>query len=452
MKKTFLIIGALLHLIMLVNLGAHFQPGESNSLVQPVRREAHSVGGYLSPAPPPEERDRNFIESRHYQKKENSLKKMTLQALPKRETNNFGLERLIRDLTRTDPGGDFFQLYAGGIALKLGVNIFEEPIAGTDPSLLKRVRNSAPFHPPNRYPPVVIQSLGRLLTLFTPWNAYWFWIVVHELFWMGLLFMGSHLVEPGNRGLVWFFGLSFLPWYAELYMGQTTFLVCWSLVGALFFLKDNRPWRAAAAWAVGLCVKPLGLLFIPPFFRTMGLRALIGAVSLSAGLSAPYFLSHPGEFRLFFSWAFGQELPMGVGSCGGLNFIYHLTYIDYLIPVFTVLVIALSLYGTYTSHFFKGRLGDGAFLWLMTYFLIYAHVWEHHYILMVPGMVFLLAEGRKKAALILYATTAVPSLFWLFGDSLNWSRESIYILWKALPAFGGYAYMLKESVFMGEEG
>ncbi len=67
--------------------------------------------------------------------------------------------------------------------------------------------------------------------------------------------------------------LAFLPWYLELYMGQTTFI----LMAATFILGahlDDRTgsFHAGLWWTVSLITKPISLLFAPVLLQKAPLR------------------------------------------------------------------------------------------------------------------------------------------------------------------------------------
>jgi hypothetical protein len=53
-------------------------------------------------------------------------------------------------------------------------------------------------------------------------------------------------------------------------------------------------------------------------------------------------------------------------------------------------------------------------LWICTYFLSAGEVWEHHFVLILPALIFLYLESAKKIYLLIFLLLAIPTPFILF--------------------------------------
>jgi len=200
----------------------------------------------------------------------------------------------------------------------------------------------------------------------------------------------------------------------------------------------------AVAWSVSLLVTHLTLLFVPLLVRSRRWGVLAtGLIVLILG-SAPYFLAHPADFRLFIDWALGQDLVTNTGNACFQNLVYHSSFSRIGVHVVTWAIIALSTALT----FFPARVDEleNLCLWTATYFLIYAHVWEHHYVMLVPPLVLLVLVKRHRAAIGMGLLAALPSPFVLFAGHWNWFREVIYLAAKSAPAVWLYLDLLLRHV------
>ena len=75
-------------------------------------------------------------------------------------------EYFFRDAFRTDPGGDFFQIYHSGFDVRYGLSIYENYTKNNNKKLIKQINKDIPFHPPNRYLPIFAFTVGVFLSYF----------------------------------------------------------------------------------------------------------------------------------------------------------------------------------------------------------------------------------------------------------------------------------------------
>ena len=424
------------HLLMLWNIAAHFQWQPNGRWGwEPVRHDVDRPAHWDRNAPPigpfktaPGHR----FQQQLTRMKDTETAAKGLMFVPPRRTSNFGLDFWVRDANHTDPGGDFYQLYYGGLAARHGVSIFENDPDGFKPKLIKRLKTQTPFHPPNRYPPGFIYSIGVLLTMFTPWNAYLLWVIVHEIVLGFCIYQTVRICQPGTALIASAAWLGFLPWYLELYMGQTTFLImAGTLALAMMFLNRMRPWAAGAWWAVTLITKPLTLLYVPLLLRMKKFKFTAWGLAVPVVSALVYFVFRLDDGRLFVQWTLGQDMVTSPGNFCLQNWLYRFHYSVQAVTLTSCGVIAAGLLFTWV---FAPRHPVRVLLfWVTVYLLGYTHVWQHHQVLLLPAVIIPYGLTARKIFLAPWLLAALPSAFYWFEGHWNWTREVIYLSQGALP-------------------
>ncbi len=439
-KKTLIIIFAsacfLFHGAMLLNLGLHFQfarymPPKFQPVKSGTPRPAHWSSSKVNTGaddPNRFEKKLRIIQKREIQSK-------GLMAVPPRHTDNFGLDFLFRDANHTDPGGDFFQYYQSGYDARYGTSIFENYREDTPKDLVRKLKSVAPFHPPNRYPPGFVYTFGVILSLFSPWNAYVVWVLLHEAVLLLCVLLTWRMVRPDFFRFLFLAGLwtGFSPWYLELYMGQANFLIMAGIffLGA-YLLKHIGPFSAGLSWVVTLITKPMTLLFVPLFLVLKRYRLVVTVLAVSLAVNLPYFLVRPDDAELFINWSLGQEMVFNPGNYCFQNLLYHFHFSDTLVKVISYLLLGSGVAVTLLT----GRRSPTAnlALWTAIYMLSYAHVWQHHQVILLPAIILMLITSRRTRYIIPWAIMTIPSLFYIFESRFDWHRSIIYLAIGSLPA------------------
>lgn len=447
----YLFLGAsvLIHIAMLLNLAAHFNmtlvpPGWTPVKSPVANRPAHwardNQDGFFRSLEMP------YFESRYRDLKQKEVSSKGLMKVPPRKTSNFGLDLFLRDANNTDPGGDFFQLYQSGLDARRGITIYESNPVSLEKGSIPKLTSSTPFHPPNRYPPPFAYTFGLFFTLFNPWNALLVWTVIHEAALLYCIYLSIRIGgDKTDRSFVaigmW---LGFLPWYLELYMGQTTFiLMMGTMVLAAWFLETAPKLFAHGAWLLTLITKPVSLLYAPVLFRMREYKVLFTGLILAVAGSAVYFYHQPDDAMLFIRWAFGQEMVLSPGNYGFQNFLYRFFFSELFVRVFSIGMIVIGLLLTFRwGRFHPVR---AICLWIAIYFLGYAHVWQHHQVLLNAGVCLaFLMTGRLRYFLIWLIMT-IPSPFYFFEGNWNWTRETLYLFVGSAPAVLFFLCLLLEN-------
>jgi hypothetical protein len=362
---------------------------------------------------------------------------------------SFGLLNPLFDdaMHRTGKGADFFAVYQAGTNLMDGISIYS-----TAP-----VRQEVPYYYPYRYHPFVALTVGLSAQLLPPFVAYGVWIILLQLllvvnaFKTWLLFQDK--VQASLAVSLW---LVFSPLYLELFMGQFSFvmasLMFWTL---LAWMKGGRI-HGDSLWALSLIVKSNSVLFAPALLVQRRWKTVVFGGIVAAMIAIPYFIAVPGTYEQFaenYSGRMTVSTLMGNQGFAALIGIAilrtsgfwtdNIPLLGQRVPlmdqmmeipllVWTLMVVGGALVITFRS---KRNSGPEIYLlWILAYFLFYKHVWEHHYVMLLPVFVLLyyrmMSGGlalSRKVFWGTYAVIALPTLFVfidqspvLFDPELSW--------------------------------
>ncbi|MGB3977284.1 MAG: glycosyltransferase family 87 protein [bacterium] len=441
MKNTwsniFLILAILFHLGMLVNLAMHFEwHADFSAMISPRKIGAktpehwNSGNGIALFA----KSGRSRFEEKWRELKRSLVNSKELNSNPARCTDNFGLDFLVRDANNADPGGDFFQLYQSGIDFRRGTSIYENYTIKDRAKISKSPVTLPVFHPPNRYPPGFAYTIGLLLSMMKPWMAYFVWVLLHEIV-LVLCIVLSYKAANGSffrfkiAAAMW---LAFLPWYLELYLGQTTFILMAATFILALYLDDYAgALHAGTWWTASLVTKPVSLLYAPVLIRKRRPGMLMIGLGIAIGSAAVYFLGRPMDAKLFLKWMSGEEMVTSLGNYCFQALLYRFHRSDIAVMSIALGFIFTALYMTFRSaEIHSTRL---IVLWVCVYFLSYTHVWEHHLVLFLPVLVLPWLYSGKIRYVVLWFLAALPSSFYLFNNNWNWTRELLYLSCAAAP-------------------
>jgi hypothetical protein len=320
--------------------------------------------------------------------------------------------------------------------------------------------------------------VGVLLNLFPPRWAYRLWVAYTELVLLACIALTWRVArDPNQRARLTAMWLFYTPIYLELYMGQ------FSLVqGALLFLMlvlasaGRLGWGFDLAWIGSVLWKQNTGLFLPLMVRLHRWRALLLLLLLLALTSAPYFALVPGSLSAFLR-NFASEPPwFQLGNLGFRQLVFdtmwslgdvlgvELPQAAYLGAQWAVVIgfLALPLALLLLDH--QLDVVYHLCLWTVTYFLVYHHVWEHHYVMLLPVLVALAMRratrprgvGRESPLLwVLYVLLALPTPFYLIDprgqvtvlDAMRWTpirplwQDLAYHASKTVPALVLYGWL-----------
>ncbi len=388
-------------------------------------------------------------------------------------------------------GWDFYALYQAGHNVLTGHSVYE-----SDGAKIEMVIPDGTYTP-FRYLPLSAYTVGVLLNAVSPLWAYRLWVATIEALLLGCVVLTWRTVEdPDRRARAAAMWLFFTPFYLELYMGQFSFVQ-----GALLFVmlvtarglprhqehaplfgiptagsgRNDKPVSAHhvrtlpgvlfdLAWVGSVLWKQNTALLAPLMVRLRRWRAL-GILALALLVTAlPYFALVPGSLRAF-TGNFTSEPPwFQFGNLGFRQFVFDLmwsvgdvlgTTVPALVYSGAQMGIVLFFGGLALALTMLDRRPDPVLhisLWMSAFFLVYHHVWEHHYVMLLPVLVALYLQGQFRWVWAIYVLIALPTPFFPIDprgqvavlDAMRWTpirplwQDLAYHASKALPTLALY--------------
>lgn len=371
-------------------------------------------------------------------------------------------------VTQGRRGWDFYALYQAGHNVLRGDSAYE-----SDGSRIEVVIPGGTYTP-YRYLPLTAYTLGAALNLLPPRWAYRLWVAITEVTLLACLALTWRIVpNPNRRARLAAMWLVYTPYYLELYMGQFSFVQ-----GALVFLmllaaglrtaayasltaRFDLPWIASVLW------KQNTALFAPLMARLGRWRALAGLAALVALTSLPYFLLVPGSAAAFMRNLQSDPPWFQLGNLGFRQLVFDAMWsagdvlgveipaASYAAAQTAVVVVFLALPLALTVLDPRPDVVRHLALWMSTYFLIYHHVWEHHYVMLLPVLVVLAMRAEGPWIWAIYALLALPTPYYLIDpqgqaavlDAMRWTpirplwQDLAYHASKALPTLALYVLL-----------
>jgi hypothetical protein len=337
-------------------------------------------------------------------------------------------------------GADFYAVYHAGLNLRRG----QDPYA-IDPD------GVTPYSYPFRYLPVVAYA-GELLTFFSPPTAYFLWILILEaLLAILLVMLWRRIPESCVRLAAISILLVSSPYFLEIYMGQFTFA---SIVLCCLGLWLPFGW---VLFCASVLLKPCTLATIPALAiqRRYWLHIFIAIVSVLF-FSVPYFAIYKAQWRLFYDVNFSANGGFHAGNFGLLRLL-QLVVEDRQIAGLAcywscwtrcLRFLALAVVALLAFHSKRKSAIAGASAILLTHFLTYQHVWEHHVsAVSVLGAVLLTVPNRRKyfsaTVLVGLVLLALPTPYGLLDDVKMPSDMGVAMHW---PRYASYFVVLPKVV------
>ncbi len=312
-------------------------------------------------------------------------------------------------------GCDFYALYTAGRALAHGGDIYAgDPAHAVTPCCFAF-----------RYLPIGA-ALGVPFATLAPRPAELAWLAFLELLAVGCAWLSFRLVRGLPGALLAAGWVAASPVYLELYMGQFNLLQASLLFFALTAASRDRLRLADTALGGAMLWKLTGWATAPALvvrerWRPLAVAAGLAAASLLlyrylAGHSLAPFWNNllPGE-------AARDEVYRG--DLGPLMLIRVLRggvlprYWFYALPAVTALAaLAATAIGR------RATLADHLALWSAAYFFLYPTIWEHHYLMLLPPLVYLYSRTRSPLLWPALLLLMLPTPYALAGPAgAGWS-------------------------------
>lgn len=358
-------------------------------------------------------------------------------------------------------GWDFFALYQAGHNVLTGVSVYESDNEAIDVVV--------PRYTPYRYLPLPAYTVGVALNAFPPLWGFRLWVVIIVVLWWACAWASYRLGrDPAERAIMAAMWLLFTPFYLEIYLGQFSVVQAALVLAILWALMGRLPaWVVDAGWAVSLVWKQNTALLVPALLRERRWRALWVGAAVVLATSLPYFFLYPDSLARFMgNLSSGAPSPQ-LGNLGVRQLLYSVVSAIWpglaaeghglLQSGWTALVIVTGLVVTFASKRWDSVLA--LCFWFTTYFLVYHHVWEHHYVMLLPVLVVLYHRYRHPGILVAWALVAIwtpyvlidPSGMAAYHAPMRWTPldpplvDVLYHASKALPTlclWGAQAWLM----------
>ncbi len=216
-------------------------------------------------------------------------------------------------------------------------------------------------------------------------------------------------------------------------------MVAVGIFGLLWWEHRGRPARGAAAWTAATQIKIAPLLFAPVFWVHGRRRAVLVNLGLLAGSMALYFAFHPADLGYFWERTLAPRPALAANLAGALGILTRSAGVSRMLSVlFLGGCLGLTWFRRQASlHHLVG-------LWTTAILLTYSRTWNHHHLLALPLVVFLLREEPRPIWLLLGAWLAVPVPNPVWTSLLHWPlrtwrlAEAVLFSIPLLLLFGAY--------------
>jgi hypothetical protein len=352
-------------------------------------------------------------------------------------------------------GADFYSIYQSAQNFRNHQSIYD-----TQPQT-----QSVPYFYEYRYLPFTALTIGQIFLFFTPQHAYIIWLVIQELcLIVNIMLTRQYLIKPAQRNIASSLWLLFTPYYLELYMGQFSFVMATLIFSMVYFWQKKRIVIGNLLWTLSILIKTFTVILIPVAIKIKNSKSVVWVLLIVISLSLPYFILQPGTLDSFLKnineglssetidGNQGFEALLGVILIRTSDLSYYLhensseisveatDYIQLPLLLWTIVIYGASLFITMkSSHKYAFEL---FYLWILTYFLTYKHIWEHHYVLLLPLFIFIFIQySRQEPKYAIpkslfwtgFSITALPSLF-IFLDKhiINLDCEYSWSGWESI--------------------
>lgn len=302
-----------------------------------------------------------------------------------------------------------------------------------------------PYFQEFRYLPIVAIVAQSILFL-SPRAAYLVWVAVLEILLAFLIYsFYKRIQKPLVRDIACLLLLINSPYLLEVHMGQFTFATI--ALCALTLLFSAGPFL----YVIAVLLKVFPLVLVPAFIRHRnywwhGILALFFLFSLSV----PYFVQNPSTWTVFFRRNFILSGGLGSGNYGFIQLLYLvgndysldflMTNWDIIVNLFRLVLFIIVVFIVVLSKNHNPILG--ACTLLLTHFVTYQHVWEHHMsgVILIAALLLVVWQDRVELTSIslfsmfllalptpfaLFDITSAPSLF---DPAVNWPRYASYLI------------------------
>ncbi len=335
----------------------------------------------------------------------------------------------------------------------------------TGPSLSSETAED--YLPPFRYLPIAA-LVGVPLRLFDFWTAYRIWTGFHEL----LVLLSLYLLWKSTADkplalilcgmLLWF-----APYYVEVFQGQYSWLQAFLILLTIYNVELGNETSAMWSFIASALWKLNTLLWIIPLWLTRRHRWIYILLIIAVVTTVPYFIMHPGDIAGFLAVNLHPDTThtFTFGNSGLRMFIdFTLRWFDiqlqgaipnplvkYASPLIALVIFILTLAAVWKNR--KDTVGNMLIL-VTAYFLIYVDVWMHHWLMLLPIVIWEYRRTRSPFVFIIWLLLALPTRFDWIGEYhmlarlpvdqvTNFPAAFLYFGQKAIPALALWVWQYR---------
>ena len=261
--------------------------------------------------------------------------------------------------------------------------------------------------------------------------------------------------------------LWFAPYYVEIFQGQYSWLQAFLILLTIYHLERGSLPNAMWAFIASALWKLNTLLWIIPLWLAGHKRWLLILLIIAVVTSAPYFILHPSSLTGFLALNLHPDTShtFTFGNSGFRMFIdFSLRWfnnqmngaipgpiVKYASGLIALLIFALTLRAILRN---RGDLIGNMFISITVYFLIYVDVWMHHWLMLLPIVIWEYRRTRSPFVFAMWLLLALPVRFDWIGDYsdlwaispdtvLNFPAAFLYFGQKALPALALWVWQYR---------
>jgi len=352
-------------------------------------------------------------------------------------------DRYFYDSTHFEPGFDLFMQFRGVYNLRKGINIYDNflryEIKDTEKELPYRGLAFA-------FTPIDAYTIYNFFALFKVFNAYALWIFMQEI----LLFLSVFLtrkiaviynVDKNLSSSLW---LLFSPIYVDLYMGQAGIIISFLIMLCIYGAQSDKAKWLNIGFLTSLLYKLTTVFYSLVLLRMRKYWIIIISFTI---LFLSFFLSyvdHPENFKKFLYQLGKWDVTPYRGDFSFKEIIYLFLGKKFALNIGMLLrfstIIAVGYISLKVKNFDPPMLFA---LWSSAYFLLNLRIWEHHFVMILPAIVYGYIRLQSKFLIFMFIIIALPTPYFLFNNA-PWTsfRHLIYFSSNIIPAILVFLYLL----------
>ncbi len=320
---------------------------------------------------------------------------------------------------------DFFAIYIAGHEMLAGNTIYST--MDDNPGYLDIV----PYYYPFRYLPVSA-LVGVALNAFEPWTAYKLWLILSEILFLGcIVAFGFYFRTMRQLHIAVALYLLYVPFYAELFLGQFNLLQSVLILGMILAAANGSWLNTQSWWTASVMWKINTIICLPAMLRWRQWKPLLWLTLLLILTCGPYFVLHPEDITRFvftnvripgrldlaqmgINFRFADIESAGNISVQGLlakMTMHHIWGQDMeFSPAFNLVSWAIFLIiGILATIFARAdRFAECLCLWVCMFFMVYTNIWEYHYLMLLPVIVFIMLKYPGIWPLLSWLCITIP--------------------------------------------